>query len=778
MRASRRPFRVATLLPFSATVLLIALALTCRPAEAQQIAGCQTQKSWTIDQLGKDHIKLIGQVQVNCTDETFFADEIEMFTDQNRVIATGNVVFTSGTSRIAAERADFNTVTKTGTFYQAAGSATLQDDQPPTPRPGRPVKPEKSMFGTQEADVYFYGEKIDKVGEKKYRVTKGGFTTCLQPTPRWKLTSGTVTVRLEHYALLTNSLMRVKDIPILYLPVFYYPVRKDDRATGFLIPTYGASTIKGQTLSNAFFWAISRSQDATFMHDWFSKTGQAFGGEYRYIQGPGSDGYIRAYNLREHEATYTTDGVDTTTPERTSYQINGNMSQKISNGVRARGRVDYFSSLEVQQTYNMNVYDASRRQRSYSGSLTANFNEYNIVSTVDRTEYFYGTTSSSLRGGTPHILASRGERPLFGSPVYFSVNSDFNHMDVERKSGTTLVDQSLTRFDLFPRVRVPFTKWQWFTVNSTAGYRYTFWTESRDAKGVQIEEPITRNYYELTANMTGPIFNRIWGFRSGTKLKHSIEPYFNVSRDSAIDDFDRYVQIDSTDLVVGKTTRVSYGMANRLFRKVKGGRSREFITATIGQSYYTDAKAAIYDQRYQSNNGTAPSHFSPLAISVRAIPTDLITANFRTEYDTQFHAVRVMSADTSFRIGDWLQSVFGWSQRRFIEGLPGFDDPTRLDHYFNGASTVRFKQNRFGGIHQFNYDILRHSYLQHRFVAYYNAQCCGFAVEYQTWDLSRITTSPVAQDHRLNFSISLAGIGTFSNLFGSMGGNSPLGGSR
>ena len=329
MRAPRRPFRVATLLPFSATLILIALVVTCSSAEAQQIAGCQTQKSWTIDQPGKDHIKLIGQVQINCTDETFFADEIEIFNDQNRVIATGNVVFTSGTSRIAAERADFNTVTKTGTFYQAAGSATMQDDKPPTPRPGRPAKPEKSMFGTQEADVYFYGEKIDKVGEKKYKVTKGGFTTCLQPTPRWKLTSGTVTVKLEHYALLTNALMKVKDVPILYLPAFYYPMRKDDRATGFLIPTYGASTIKGQTLSNAFFWAISRSQDATFMHDWFSKTGQAFGGEYRYIQGPGSDGYIRAYNLREHEASYTTDGVETTTPERTSYQINGNMSQKI-----------------------------------------------------------------------------------------------------------------------------------------------------------------------------------------------------------------------------------------------------------------------------------------------------------------------------------------------------------------------------------------------------------------------------------------------------------------
>ena len=193
------------------------------------------------------------------------------------------------------------------------------------------------------------------------------------------------------------------------------------------------------------------------------------------------------------------------------------MSQKISDSLRARGRVDYFSSLEVQQTYNMNVYDASRRQRSYSGSLTGNWREYNVVGTVDRTEYFYGTTSSSLRGGAPHILASRGERPLFGSPVYFSVNSDFNHMDVERVSGDNpgRSEPDAVR-PLAPRARAVH---QVAVVHDqqTAGYRYTYWTESRDLKGVQIEQPITRNYYELPANMTGPVFNRIWGFKSGTR---------------------------------------------------------------------------------------------------------------------------------------------------------------------------------------------------------------------------------------------------------------------
>jgi LPS-assembly protein len=104
-----------------------------------------------------------------------------------------------------------------------------------------------------------------------------------------------VVLTLEKYAVVRNSVLKVKGVPLFYLPIFYYPVQKDDRATGFLIPAYGTSTIRGQTLSNAFFWAINRSQDATLFHDWFSRTGQGMGGEYRYIAAPGSEGWARAY---------------------------------------------------------------------------------------------------------------------------------------------------------------------------------------------------------------------------------------------------------------------------------------------------------------------------------------------------------------------------------------------------------------------------------------------------------------------------------------------------
>ena len=758
--------------------LLCALGLaTAAGAEAQQLAGCQTSKQWSIDRITRDHVKLVGQVEVVCGHETFFADEIELFTNEDRLIASGNVVFTSGTSRVAADRLEFNTRTKTGTFFNASGSATLGEggqQSPGTPRDRGATPPhELAPFGEQEPDVYFYGERLQKIGEKKYRITSGGFTTCVQPTPRWELTSGTVTLNLDHYAILTNSLFKVKGVPVLYLPVFYYPVQEDDRATGFLIPAYGSSTIRGQSLSNAFFWAINRSQDLTLLHDWYAKTGQGYGTEYRYVLGAGSEGFVRAYNLREHEATYDQGGEAVTTPERRSYEIRGSLSQRLGARMRARARADYFSDISVQQTYHQNVYEASRRQRVFSGSLSGAWRDLNYTGTFDRSEYFYGTTSSSVRGGAPRLVVNRSERPLFGSPVYVSVNGEYNRLVVERKSDTRIVDQSLTRFDVFPRVRVPFTKWQFLTVNSTAGFRSTYWTESLNPDGDQIETGVTRNYFELQSQITGPVFNRIWSFersRYAEKLKHSVQPFFNIQRISGIDVFERIVRLDSTDTVVGSTTRVGYGISNRFYRKPRGGRSAEILNVTVGQTYYTDARAALYDRYYRTSNGTAPSKFSPLSLTVRAHPTDTLTANYRAEYDTRYEAFRSMAADGTFEWKGWLQASAGWSQRRFIEDLPGYNDPDRLDHYLNALTNVQLMRNRFGGMHQFNYDVRRGSFLQQRVMAYYNAQCCGFALEYQSYDLSRLGFSPVEQDNRFNFSFSLAGIGSFANFFGALGG--------
>ena len=96
----------------------------------------------------------------------------------------------------------------------------------------------------------------------------------MQANPRWEMTSGSLRLRVDHYALLRNMMLKVKGVPAVYLPMMYYPLSKDNRSTGFPdAELRQSSTYKGHTVSNAFFWAINRSQDATILHDWYSKTG-------------------------------------------------------------------------------------------------------------------------------------------------------------------------------------------------------------------------------------------------------------------------------------------------------------------------------------------------------------------------------------------------------------------------------------------------------------------------------------------------------------------------
>jgi LPS-assembly protein len=610
---------------------------------------CSSQKAWTIDRVGRDYLKLVGQAEIDCGDMKFYADEsIELFTDIKRVIAVGNVVFTQGGNRISGDRTDFNYGTRTGVFYNASGISTRGD--PSLREPPDPAVLEDAPPQPRETEVYFYGETVEKTGPETYRITKGGFTTCVQPTPRWELTSGTISLDLEHHAILTNTLFKVKSVPLLYAPVFYYPVNKEDRATGFLIPLYGTSTVKGRTLSNAFFWAINRSHDATFLHDWFSQTGQGIGGEYRYRTGRSSFGNVRTYTLREHESTYVNDrGKTVTTPERKSYEVRGDASQELGAGFQARGRADYFSDITVQQTYQTNIYEASRRQRFYSGALTGNWNEYGLTAAYERKETFFGTTNSTLNGVTPKISGRRSERPLFGSPIYFGISGEFARLQRESKSPVRQTDQGLDRIDFTPIVRFPFTTLEFLTVNSSLSLHNTYWSESK-VGNVQVPEAIWRRYLEMEAEIVGPVFNRIWDTPNNgymERFKHSIEPFLNIERTTAIDNLDQIVQLDSLDSVVGDTTRISYGVNNRFYAKRRtgplGDRTPEIIFVSLKQTYYTDARAAQYDQEYRTSfTGVPPSRLSPLSLLVRTQTSEATHATLRAEYDTQFRAFRTI----------------------------------------------------------------------------------------------------------------------------------------
>ncbi len=130
---------------------MIALAAAAPSARAQNAPGGCTKmwdvQSGDVQQVnGANHTILLRDVRINCNDIQLFADQVELISDADRLRATGNVVFVSTGNRISADRLDFNTRTKTGTFYVASGIANLE---------ARGV--DRSFFGTQEPDALLLG---------------------------------------------------------------------------------------------------------------------------------------------------------------------------------------------------------------------------------------------------------------------------------------------------------------------------------------------------------------------------------------------------------------------------------------------------------------------------------------------------------------------------------------------------------------------------------------------------------------------------------------------
>jgi LPS-assembly protein len=750
-------------------VAVLVAAPQLASAQKTDIPGFDSALSQLFERIG-DRVLFREAVELSQGNMKFYADLVEYHIDTNRMIATGNVLLIEPDHQIAADRADFNPKTRLGTFYNARGFARL----------GTPA--DMVTSGPIDPDVQFYGDTLEKVSNDTYVITNGGFTSCVQANPRWQMTSGSLRLRVDHYALLRNMMLKVKGVPALYLPYMYYPLSSDGRSTGFLMPSYGSSTYKGHTISNAFFWAINRSQDATILHDWYSKTGQSIAGEYRYVSISGS-GNVRSSLLNERPISYLVDGDPVEQPGRRSFNAFGNLSQSLGGTWYAQGRADYSSDLTVDQLYSTDIARASRRTRSYGGSVSGTTKGLRVTGIFDRNEYFAENGSSSVRGNNPRINIQRPDRLIGGLPIYASVTSEYVRIESKQFSpNAPAASNGLHRFDVTPAIRFPFNKVAFLGLNTTVRFPNTFWSDSLMVETVngrpvstRIGAPISRRFVEMSADVNGPTLVRIWDAPKASyaqRFRHSIEPFLSVTYRTAISNFDLIPKLEGTDSTVGNATSYSYGMSTRFYAKrtVDGPRAipREVITASLRQTYYSDARSILNDATQRSKNVEPTSHFSPVALLVRTAPFGNVNGTFRTDFDGRYSRFRSFSADAGWE-EPRISLLAGWSNARFRPDALG-RNTLRPSQYFNSDLNLRFQNNRYGVIHQVNWDVKSQSLLQHRIASYYNAQCCGFSAEYQFIDLTRIATSAVPKDSRFHFSVTLGGVGNVSNIFGALGG--------
>ena len=713
-----------------------------------------------------NHVRFIGNVELQRPGSPvkFSGDVVDVYIDDNRLEATGNVVFADANGRIAAERVEFNLTEGTGVFYDASGIMAMGKFASPT------------QFAGQEPDVYFYGEKIEKLPERKYRITKGAFTTCVQPTPRWELASGSVDIVLDDHAFARGTVLRAKGVPVFYLPIMYYPLQESQRATGFLLPAYGTSTYRGQAISNGFFWAMSRSRDLTLMHDWFTRSGQGYGGEYRYIADAQSSGNVKVYRFSRKETTYTSStGSLVSLPANQSVEVQAALNHRLSQRLRARARVDYFGDILTQQLYQQNIYQSTRSTRVIDGSVSGTFGRASVAAQYQRNEYLSGLTSSSIYGSTPRLSASIAPQMLFGTPLYASANSEYAFIPNRQLSeGKVLSDMSLGRWDVAPSLRVPLSKLTYLSANTSAQYRSTFYSKSRDPENDNelISENLLRQFLTVRSEVIGPVLTKIWDTPESLRterMKHVIEPTFSVDYTT---EFANQSLVPSTndqaDRIVGGAARVTYGVTNRLFYRSRPeesgarGLTREFVTIGVQQSYYTDALASLYDTTYTYNRQKQVS-LSPIAVTTRFAPTNSFDTNARVEYDVNGYGLQTLSTGASIN-GLKASGNLTFSRSR---------SQSEVSSFLTGSTGLRLRDGRVTSQYVLSWDINRGYIVNQTVATSYMAQCCGVQVEFQNYNYApntSLTTYGLPADRRINVSLVLAGLTTISNFFGAFGG--------
>jgi len=730
------------------------------PAPLLGIFSKYTQ--WRFEQVSPTHLRLTGDVEIEGNQISFAADEVDVYTDTNRLVAHGNVVFASPEGRIAADEADYNTEKGTGIFRQASGILSLGP------------KADRLPFGDQDPDVYFYGQQLEKIAPRRYRITNGGFTTCVQPTPRWEVTSGSVLLSLDEYAFARNTILRVKGVPVFYLPVMYYPIQEDERATGFLLPSYGSSTVRGQAISNAFFWAINRSQDATLFYDWFSRGGQGVGAEYRYVSGPQSRGNVRLYRLAKQESPITQNGVTTFQPGGSSFELNGTASQALGRRTRGHLRMEYFSDFITQQLYHQDLYQATRRNRTVEAGVNTVQGPLAASALYQRNESFSSTSRSLVYGGAPRLTANLAPQRLFKTPIYGSISSEFAYLPYRSISdGVVTLDKSLNRADATPTLRVPLSRLTYLSVNSSASYRTTFYSKSFDPTGNVVPESYLRQYLALRTEVVGPVFTRIWDLQEkgfAERLKHVIEPTLAVDYTTNFESATRTPLLsDSSDFVVAGASRYTYGLNNRFFYRaptVDGvrGQTREFVTVGIQQTYYSNPQSSQYDTGYSSASTSRKQvDLSPIALSARVSPSSTVDATTRVEYDVSGGGLQVLTVGSSIDLSRARSSV-NFSRRHL-------SNTSKPDDYLSTTNSVRMRGGRVTTAHSLSWSITQGYVVSQSVQLSYLAQCCGIQMEFQKFNFPQSSSYPVSSDRRFNMSFVLAGLGTFSNFFGAFGGN-------
>jgi lipopolysaccharide assembly outer membrane protein LptD (OstA) len=695
-----------------------------------------------------------GDVKFKYGDVTLAGDKFTYNFRTKDVTGEGHVILDQGATRLSGSQMVFNLGSSTGTFFNATGS--------------------------MEPAMYFTGEKLEKLTEDTYRLTNGVITSCDLDSPSWSINVARADVTVDDYARMQDATFRIHRFPLIWLPRLIWPT-KGDRSQGFLIPRVSFSSCNpasahcfGNRFEIGYFIPFGQTADTTLYGDLSSTGYNAFGVDFRYR--PSSD-----IKLGELNGYVVNDALDHKKQWRYAYQ---HSQENLPGGFRGVVDLEDFSDLDFFRNYDRDPRVHTLSQIYSSAYLTKNWSTYSLNLLADRRDIILGHTDPADLASP--LLKQRFEQlpslqfrvfpmRLFGSPIYFSMESSTSHLVTNGSLNGPSADYF--RGDVFPTVSMQIPSPPWFSIKPQISARETYYsasaiTDPTTFKTTTVDDTLNRGYVQGQVEFVGPSFSKIFNRSIGnfTRFKHVIEPRFTYVYTSDVTDVQqRIIRFDTVDtpFLPVVPNSVQYSLTQRLIGKEKsGGSAREVLSFSLRQS------VSLSKPFTNSTGGSLPgttvppgqnNKFTPLIASLHINPYQSLTFDANATFGNVSHQLDQTSISANI-MGTGKQAdkylTFSW--------FSTFRQPVQtttpdITQTTTGSSQIRLNtgtsllHDRLRGDVQLSYDASQGTFIDERYLIGMTAACYGLAIEYRRY----LVYDPLPKPRNtFGFAVTLKNVGT------------------
>jgi LPS-assembly protein len=656
------------------------------------------------------------------------------------------------------------------TVDQASGSSVLQD--------ASYLMHESGIRGRAEVIVYTDADGV-------ITIDNGVFTRCEPGDNSWYIEGREIELdRNTGRGLAKDLTLRVRDVPVLYLPRISFPI-DDRRATGLLAPVIGNTRDGGFDIATPYYLNLAPNYDMTLTPRLQSQRGVMLGVEGRFL----GLRHEQQANLNFLPDDQLYDEALSTIPGSNSppvadrwlldYALQGRLARGWSAQVdySAVSDDDYFQDLGsnglINTARSFLQRTASLRYHGDTWNFSARAQGFQIIdpTVTDLAEPYRKVPELKLRGLYVKPLAGNLdlEYGMDSEYVLFDRNINAARFSQAQLDAGALVTGS--RLTLTPQLSLPWSN-SFAFATPTLKYKYAGWNLERQAL-VNSSSP-SRGIVSGSFD-TGLIFERDLEL-GGSALRQTLEPrayylYNEYEDQSDVPLFDSsdltlsYSQLFRDDRFSGKdrvgdADQLTLAVSSRLYDEA----GRELARASIGQiQYFKDRRVTLFNAPVPQTDNSASSLVGDASVAL----SDRWRAGSYLEWNTTTNELDVASFQLQFQSD--INRILNLGYR--LREMPGPEVVNGIKRRIDQTdiSGVWPLNDRWGLIGRWNHDLANNRNLETIAGVEYNNCCWTVRVLARQWIDNNALFEGVDDDNRGIFvQFELKGLGSLlgSNVTG------------